>query len=248
MKVKRQKKVGRILSFFKHNYGHHPPYQVLLDGTFCQACLKMKVNIKEQLPKYLGEVKLLTTKCCIQECEKLGPQLSGATTILKQFALHQCGHDEPKSARTCLQSMVKASKNNHYFLATNDQFLREKCRKVVGTPLMYLHHCAPVLEKPSGMSENHAKQTVDDRMTGDQKRVENLKKQLGIVQTEVKAKKKRKSGNPNPLSCLKSKKKPLMQQLNNSEFNSHSTLIDHQRGGGARICIGQIHYAKNVTL
>lgn len=211
MKVKRQKKVGRILSFFKHNYGHHPPYQVLLDGTFCQACLKMKVNIKEQLPKYLGEVKLLTTKCCIQECEKLGPQLSGATTILKQFALHQCGHDETKSARTCLQSMVKASKNNHYFLATNDQFLREKCRKVVGTPLMYLHHCAPVLEKPSGMSENHAKQTVDDRMTGDQKRVENLKKQLGIVQTEVKAKKKRKSGNPNPLSCLKSKKKPLIQ-------------------------------------
>ena len=43
-------------------------------------------------------------------------------------------------------------------------------------------------------------------------------------------------------------KKPLMQQLNNSDFNSHSTLIDHQRGGGARICIGQIHYAKNVTL
>ena len=217
MKVKRQKKVGRILSFFKHNYGHHPPYQVLIDGTFCQACLKMKVNIKEQLPKYIGEVKLLTTKCCIQECEKLGPELSGATAILKQFPIHKCGHDPPKSARTCLQSMIKASKSNHYFLATNDQFLREKCRKVVGTPLMYLHHCAPVLEKPSGMSENHAKQTVDDRMTGDQKRVENLKKQLGLVQTEVKAKKKRKSGNPNPLSCLKSKKKPLIHQVQQKE-------------------------------
>jgi len=33
----------------------------------------MKINIRDQLPKYLGEVKLLTTKCCILEAEKLGP-------------------------------------------------------------------------------------------------------------------------------------------------------------------------------
>jgi hypothetical protein len=33
----------------------------------------MKINIRDQLPKYLGEVKLLTTKCCILEVEKLGP-------------------------------------------------------------------------------------------------------------------------------------------------------------------------------
>ena len=57
---------------------------MLLDGTFCQACLVAKVNIKDQLPKYLGDVKLLTTKCCIQEVEKLGPELFGAAVILKQ--------------------------------------------------------------------------------------------------------------------------------------------------------------------
>ena len=43
MKVKRQKKVGRILSFFQHNFGHRHPFQVLLDGTFCQACLSVRV-------------------------------------------------------------------------------------------------------------------------------------------------------------------------------------------------------------
>ena len=116
MKVKRQIKVKKILSFFKHNFGHHPPYQVLIDGTFTQACLKVnsnwelsfriffekyiyifkfqnKVNIRDQLPKYLGEVKLLTTKCCIMECEKLGSEIFGATVILKQFGIHKCGHD-----------------------------------------------------------------------------------------------------------------------------------------------------------
>ena len=41
MKIKRQKKVGRILAFFKNNYGHRPPFQVLLDGTFTAACLQV---------------------------------------------------------------------------------------------------------------------------------------------------------------------------------------------------------------
>ena len=46
MKVKRQKKVGRILSFFRHNFGHRHPFQVILDGTFCQACLAVSQSLK----------------------------------------------------------------------------------------------------------------------------------------------------------------------------------------------------------
>ena len=128
MKIKRQKKVARILNFFKHNFGHRAPYQLLLDGTFCQACLTEKVhfvisdrepknkklflflqvNIKEQLPKYLdSETKILTTQCCIKEMEKLGPPLYGALKILKQFPVHKCGHDkDPKPAIKCLRSML----------------------------------------------------------------------------------------------------------------------------------------------
>ena len=70
----------------------------------------MKVNIKDQLPKYLGDVKILTTQCCIMEMELLkekAPQLFGATSILKQFAIHKCGHEgEPRPASKCLKSMV----------------------------------------------------------------------------------------------------------------------------------------------
>ena len=55
---------------------------------------------------------------------------------------------------------------NRYFVATQDPELREKCRKVPGTPILYLHHSAPVLEKPSDMSENQAQNTLEARMTG----------------------------------------------------------------------------------
>jgi len=209
MKIKRQKKVGRILSFFKNNYGHRPPFQVLIDGTFAQACLETKVNIKDQLPKYLGEVKLLTTKCCIQECEKLGPQVFGATVILKQFGIHKCKNEDcTKPATKCLKAMVGTKNENRYFIATQDPELREKCRKVPGTPILYLHSSAPTLERPSEMSENQAQTTVEARMSGEQKRIENLKRQAGLFEENKIRKKKRKTGNKNPLSCLKSKKKP----------------------------------------
>ena len=106
----------------------------------------MKVNIKDQLPKYLGEVKLLTTKCCIQECEKLGPQVFGATVILKQFGIHKCKNEDcTKPATKCLKAMVGTKNENRYFIATQDPELREKCRKVPGTPILYLHSSAPTL-------------------------------------------------------------------------------------------------------
>ena len=48
MKIKRQSKVKKILNFYKHNFGHHPPYQMLIDGTFTQACLKVSKTKKNR--------------------------------------------------------------------------------------------------------------------------------------------------------------------------------------------------------
>ena len=62
--------------------------------------------------------------------------------------------------------MVGTVNENRYFIATQDPELREKCRKVPGTPLLYLHSSAPTLERPSEMSENQAQNTVEARMTG----------------------------------------------------------------------------------
>ena len=171
----------------------------------------MKVNIRDQIPKYLGETKLLTTKCCIKEVENLdekGHTLHGATTILKQFPVHKCVHEEDfKPAIKCIKSMLGTNNKNRYFVASQDEDFRKKCKKVPGTPVLYLYQSAPTLEKPSETSENQAHDVVEKRMTGELKRVENLKRQLGLIEEKKVGKKKRKSGNPNPLSCLKTKKK-----------------------------------------
>ena len=73
MKITRYKRVQRYLNFYKNNFSFRSPYQVLIDGTFCQAALKNKVNIKEQMPKYLNDqVKLMTTVCVVNETELIG--------------------------------------------------------------------------------------------------------------------------------------------------------------------------------
>ena len=214
MKIKRQKRVQRILDFYKHNFGHHPPYQMLIDGTFTKACLDNKINIKEQMPKYIGqEVKLLTTKCAILEAEMLGPAVFGATIILKQFAIHKCGHDEksPKPAMKCLKSMLQEKNPQRYFIVTQDFDMRAKVRKVPGTPVLYLHHKALTLEKPSEKSDQSVASTTEQKLGISEYQanmIAHLKKDAGILEDENSKKRRRKKkGGPNPLSCLKKKKK-----------------------------------------
>ena len=213
MKIKRQKKVQRTLDFYKHNFGHHPPYQMLIDGTFAVACLNMKINIKEQMPKYIGqEVKLLTTKCAIVEAELLGPAVFGATVILKQFAIHKCGHEEnPKPAMKCFKSMVKEGNSQRYFIITQDSDLREKVRKIPGTPVLYLHHKALTLEKPSERTNQSVVNKTQEKVGINEfqaQMIAQLKQKAGILADKHDGKRRRKKkGGPNPLSCLKKKKR-----------------------------------------
>jgi U3 small nucleolar RNA-associated protein 23 len=184
---------------------------MLLDGTFAMACLKMKINIKEQMPKYIGqEVKILTTKCAIAEVEKLGPELFGATKILKQFGIHKCGHEEePQPALKCLRSMANEENSQRYFIVTQDAYLRGKVRKIPGTPVIYLHHKALTLEKPSETSNLSVDNTTQEKVGINEyqaKMIAQLKTKAGILEENTKKRRRKKKGGPNPLSCLKKKK------------------------------------------
>lgn len=127
MKIQRYKKAQKTINFYKNNFGFHDPYQILIDATFCQLALQVnnftfaiqnyqpklsyyqhKINIQEQLPKYLqSDCRLVTTQCIIMEAESLGSQVIGATQIVKQFLVHKCGHDQkPISGAACMISMV----------------------------------------------------------------------------------------------------------------------------------------------
>ncbi|XP_072381417.1 rRNA-processing protein UTP23 homolog [Diabrotica undecimpunctata] len=209
MKVKRYKKVNKHIRFFINNYGFRQPFQVLVDGTFCYCALNNKVNIADNIPRYLqGEVKLLTTQCAIIEMENLGAKLNGALIILKQYGVHKCGHEgNPITGSKCFLKMLGKSNENHYIIGTQDRDLQEKVRHIPGVPLLYLHLKTPVLEKPSEVSTKEAESKLSTLTDFEKRALEEIKKQNG---SDERPKKKKKKG-PNPLSCKKKTKKSHVQ-------------------------------------
>lgn len=238
MKIRRHKKAQRILGFYRNNFNIRPPYTVLLDGTFCYAALEGKVQIAEDIPKYLEspETKLLTTQCIILEVEKLKilkKKLHGPYMIVKQFPVQVCGHEgRPVPASSCIKSLLKKENPMKFIIASQDNELKNHIHECVpGTPVLYLHGSAPTLEKPTEKSQAEAMNTHSSITTYEQKTLHSLKRKLiGEEQVEPERKKKKKK-NPNPLSCKKSKKVKKPQQQQQTEGKSKRKRKKHKKPG-----------------
>ncbi|XP_033011667.1 rRNA-processing protein UTP23 homolog [Lacerta agilis] len=212
MKIKRQKHAKKNVGFYKHNFGFREPFQVLLDGTFCQAALRNKIQIREQLPGYLaGATQLCTTRCVLKELESLGKELYGAKLIAQRFQVRNCSHfKNPVSGSACLLSMIEGGNPHHYFIATQDQDLATKVKKKAGVPLLFIIQNTMVLDKPSMKSLASAQAAQTNRLIPEHQKlsIELLKEEQGLAKTSEPRKRKRKRpSGPNPLSCLKKKKK-----------------------------------------
>jgi U3 small nucleolar RNA-associated protein 23 len=87
---------------------------------------------------------------------------------------------------------------------------------------MYLHGKAPTLDSPSEASRKHAEamQKGLGMTTWEKENVKVLRKQAGLEEKDSKLKKKKKKGGPNPLSCLKKKKKPEITKVNKNSTKS----------------------------
>ncbi|NXC29538.1 UTP23 protein, partial [Campylorhamphus procurvoides] len=212
MGVKRQKHAKKIMGFYRHSFHFREPFQVLLDGTFCQAALRNKIQIREQLPGYLGgAAQLCTTRCVIKELELLGKALYGAKLIAQRFQVRNCSHHkDPVSGSTCLFSMIEDGNPHHYFIATQDQDLSSKVKKKPGVPLLFIIQNTMVLDKPSPKSLAFVQKLQTDQLVPEYQKqsIVDLKEKEGLAKQEGEKRRKRKrAGGPNPLSCLKKKKK-----------------------------------------
>ncbi|XP_034560814.1 rRNA-processing protein UTP23 homolog [Notolabrus celidotus] len=242
MGLKRQKQAKKTISFYKFNFSFRESFQILIDGTFCQAALKNKIQIKEQMPKYLmGEVQLCTTNCALKELETLGKELYGAKLILQRFQSRRCAHlKNPVSASECLLSMLGETNPHHYFVATQDHTVTAGLKKIPGVPLLYIILNTIVLDKPSQTSLDHvqAVQLGELVSPAQQQSIRSLKEEQGIDARKdgERRKRKRKQKNPNPLSCLKKKKKggptPPLKKTAEGEKRKRSRHKKQKMEGG----------------
>ncbi|XP_048057737.1 rRNA-processing protein UTP23 homolog [Megalobrama amblycephala] len=247
MKIKRQKQAKKTITFYKYNFNFREPFQILVDGTFCQAALKNKIQIKEQMPKYLmGEVQFCTTNCALKEVETL-KDLYGAKLILQRFQIRKCNHiKDPVPASECLLSMLGETNPHHYFVATQDKELTKALKKIPGVPLIYIILNTMVLDKLSERTLKHveAVQLGEIVSSPQQKSIQSLKEKEGLGkdgEEKTGKKRKRKSSNPNPLSCLKKKKKnkPMPQQPKKTDGEKKKRSRNRKRrpAGGEKAAV-----------
>ena len=225
MRHKRLKKFRKTVQFFRSCYGFHPPFRVLVDGTFLSTLLKNKIRIQDLLESALGgPTQMVVTRSVLRELEqipglqpafKMAQRLKMLTPVSHPSSFDGFGDDAPTAVPDSVRAMVTGEGGRynpqHLFVATQDQELREELRGVPGVPLLYFQRVVLILEPPSTASLECAHRTASRNavlggpaVTEETQMYESEEDEI----EQVGLKRKRFHKEPNPLSRLPKKKKP----------------------------------------
>lgn len=131
--------------FLSYNNSLGPPYHIWLDTNFINFSMQNKIEIVEGLMDcMLAKVIPCVCSCVMSELEKLGKKFRIALRIAKdkRFKKLQCDN---KYADDCIVSTV--SKTPIYIVATCDQDLKRRLRKIPGVPIMYIQRHRYTIER-----------------------------------------------------------------------------------------------------
>ncbi|KAL2154043.1 hypothetical protein VTH82DRAFT_2719 [Thermothelomyces myriococcoides] len=241
---KRTKQYKKLMRSFEL-LGFRQPYQLLITSDILLDTTKLDlINLFEKTLSTKA-VKPMITQCCIRAlyAKNMGPNRNKDPIVVaaidraKTFERRRCGHlmdKDPLTERECMLSVVdpkgKGENKFRYVVVTQDEWLRDRLRSVVPTPLMYVRRSVMILEPMSAASaqamerEERSKfldgiirrankrkredDESDDELSGADGKDEGEKKgETGGDDRPKKKKKRYGPKGPNPLSVLKPKKK-----------------------------------------
>ncbi|PKA66340.1 hypothetical protein AXF42_Ash007037 [Apostasia shenzhenica] len=250
MRVKKQKKHRKVVRFYSACFGFREPYKVLCDGTFIHHLLLYNLTPADDCLSHLlgARVVIFSTRCIIAELKSLGESHTNALIAANQLFTARCDHEKRVSAAACIESIIKDSNAEHFFLATQDSDIRKMFRQVPGVPVIYGLRNSLFLEQPSCNQREFIKSTEEKRLHMNESEYQNLyrreqkdklnsggkndiandvlprtnikmaKRTFGVVD-KVRFKRKGAKG-PNPLSCKKKKQKEDTSASKNQDIEA----------------------------
>ena len=229
MKYKRKKQAKRVLQLLKTTFNFHEPFQIVIDGTFCQSALEHKINIRDQLSNYLSaSVRLFTTECAVNEISSLGDSFKGGLYIIKQYKYLKCNHTNRNSTAECFLSLIGEENNKRYMLATLDRSLKFKAREIPGTPILTLANNALVLEAPSLQTKLKSDKIESSKLLpslNERSLIAGMKAELIDAGQTKKSRKRKVPKGPNPLS------RKVSKRGNHSKEETKKKGLNRQRKG-----------------
>lgn len=181
MRHGRAKAARRTLQFLARTQNYKLPYNVLLDGTFCVAAMRMKVPIQDRILRLLQQhelekVRLHVTQSTLDELKVLAEQPTKHQEYIQQACAWAAEH------ASVVPPMVASAVSNHksvqqqelsptaqdiltvltlsnsdpkatkYFLASQDDQLLHEAR-CHSVPIIRLQRAVLLLEQPSHAAE-----------------------------------------------------------------------------------------------
>ncbi|KAH1211695.1 rRNA-processing protein UTP23 [Glycine max] len=171
MKVKKQKRHRKILTFYTACFGFRKPYKVLCDGTFVHHLLVNRITPADTAIGNVlsATIKLYTTRCVLAELKRLGSSYSEALEAAHKLIVARCEHEKCKSADACIMEVVGEKNSEHFFVASQDTDLRKQLQEVPGVPLIFGLRNALFLESPSAFQREYVKTSEEGRLHMTQK-------------------------------------------------------------------------------
>ncbi|KAK4128371.1 hypothetical protein N657DRAFT_562640 [Parathielavia appendiculata] len=161
---KRTKQYKKLMRAFEL-LGFRQPYQLLITSDVLLDTVKLDLINLFQKTLSTKDVKPMITQCCIRALyaknvpPNKDPTVVAAIDRAKTFERRRCGHlmdEDPLTERECMLSVVdpkgKGENKFRYVVVTQDEWLRDRLRSVVPTPLMYVRRSVMILEPMSSSS------------------------------------------------------------------------------------------------
>ena len=131
--------------FLSFNQAIRPPFHIWLDTNFINFSMQNKIEIVEGLMDcLLAKVVPCVCDCVMAELEKLGKKFRVALRLAKDKRFKRL-HCEHKYADDCVIQTVQ--RHPIYIVATCDQDLKRRLRKVPGVPIMYIQRHRYTIER-----------------------------------------------------------------------------------------------------
>ncbi|KAK7274244.1 hypothetical protein RIF29_15326 [Crotalaria pallida] len=165
MKVKKQKRHRKILTFYTACSGFRKPFRVLCDGTFVHHLIVNRITPADKALSNIltAPVKLFTTRCVLAELKRLDRSYSEAFEAAQQLIIARCEHEKCAKADACIMEVVGQNNSEHFFVASQDTDLRKKLHEVPGVPLIFGLRNALFLEPPSAFQRQYVKTSEEGR-------------------------------------------------------------------------------------
>ena len=133
--------------FFKYNTQLGPPFHILIDTNFINFSIKNKIDlIQSMMDCMYAKCVPYITDCVMAELEKLGQKYRIALRIAKDERIQRlpCLH-KGTYADDCIVQRVEEHKC--YIVATCDQDLKRRIRKINGVPIMTIKEHRYTIER-----------------------------------------------------------------------------------------------------